>query len=143
MRPCGDARTLEQRRLKAVELCKEGLGPGAIAGRLGVNRRSVHRWLASYRSRGIAGLAPLPTPGRPPRLTLGDRQKLADLLLGAATTHGYPSDRWTNARVADLIRRRFGVAYHVNHIGRLLRRLQASVILTDDTASRENSEKKN
>ena len=126
MRPHGDPRTLERRRLKAIELFKEGLRPGMIAKRLGVNRRSVHRWLSSYHSRGIKGLAPSPTPGSPCILSLEDRQKLVGMLLGGATTHGYSSDRWTNSRVADLIRRRFGITYHLHHINRFLHKLDAT-----------------
>lgn len=56
MRLYGDARTLERRRLKAVSLLSKGLGPGEIAKQLGVNRRSVHRWLAAYRDHGMDGL---------------------------------------------------------------------------------------
>ena len=123
MRPYGDPRTLEQRRLKAIRLLAKGLGPGEIAGRLGVDRRSVHRWLAAYRDHGINGLAPLPAPGRPPKLTPDDRKKLTRMLLDGATACGYPTDLWTGPRVADLIRRRFRVTYHANHISRLLRSL--------------------
>ena len=34
---------------------------------------------------------------------------------------GFPTDLWTCPRIGDLIKRRFAVEYHVNHIGRLLR----------------------
>lgn len=123
MRPYGDPRTLEQRRLEAIKLRGKGLGPGEIAGKLGVDRRSVHRWLAAYHDHGLEGLAPVPAPGRPPKLTLKDRKKLAAMLLGGATTFGYPTDLWTGPRIVDLIGRRFGVSYHPNHISRLLRSL--------------------
>jgi transposase len=121
MRPRGDPRTLERRRIKAIGLSKEGLGPSKIAARLSVDRRSVHRWLAAYRSRGIEGIAPFPTPGRPCKLSRIDRERLASMLLNGATSLGYPTDLWTNFRIADLIRQRFGVSHHVNHIGRFSR----------------------
>jgi transposase len=123
MRPFGDPKTLEKRRLKAVKLLKKGLLPGEIARRLGVDRRSVHRWLLAYRKDGVDGLAPVPAPGRPPKLSLKNRQKLARMLLKGATKFGYPTDLWTSARVVDLIRRHFRVTYHANHISRLLRSL--------------------
>jgi transposase len=125
MRPRGDPRALERRRLEAIKLFKEGIRPGRIAVRLGVDRRSVHRWLAAYRSRGIEGIAPMPTLGRPCKLSVVDRQKLSRILLGGATICGYPSDRWTNPRIADLIEHHFGVTYHVNHIGRLFQKLES------------------
>ena len=44
-------------------------------------------------------------------------------MLGGAAAAGYAQDLWTCPRVAQLIAREFGVAYHVAHVGRLLRRL--------------------
>jgi len=123
MRPYGDARTLEQRRLRAIRLSGDGFGPGEIAAQLGVDRRSVHRWLAAYRDHGVEALAPLPVPGRPCKLTAQQRQKLACMLLEGATALGYPTDLWTSTRVADLIRRRLRVSYHAHHVSRLLRSL--------------------
>ncbi|MFH1754116.1 MAG: helix-turn-helix domain-containing protein [Candidatus Latescibacterota bacterium] len=108
MRPFGDPKTLEKRRLKAVMLLKKGLLPGEIARRLGVDRRSIHRWLLAYRTDGVYGLAPVPAPGRPPKLSLKNRQKLARMLLKGATTFGYPTDLWTSTRVVDLIRHHLG-----------------------------------
>ncbi len=132
MRPCGDPRTLEQRRIEAINFLNEGLGPGEIARRLHVNRRSVHRWLAAYRDRGMDGIARRPVPGRPCKLSPDDREKLARMLLDGATGFGYPSDPWTSPRVADLLRRRFGVAYHVNHIGRFLQRLKPVIAFIEN-----------
>jgi transposase len=123
MRPYGDPRTLERRRLKAIKLLGKGLGPGEIAGKLGVDRRSVHRWLAAYHDHGLEGLAPVPAPGRPPKLTNKDQKKLTGMLLQGATAFGYPTDLWTGPRIVDLIRRRFRISYHANHISRLLRSL--------------------
>jgi len=123
MRPHGDSRTLEQRRLRAIQLSDDGRGPGQIAARLGVDRRSVHRWLAAYRDHGVEALAPRPAPGRPSKLSPQKREKLTGMLLKGAMAFGYPTDLWTSPRVADLIRRRLRVTYHAHHISRLLRSL--------------------
>ena len=123
MRPYGDPRTLERRRLKAIKLLGKGLGPGEIAGQLAVDRRSVHRWLAADHDHGVEGLAPVPASGRPRKLTPRDRKKLIEMLLEGAMAFGYPTDLWTGPRIVDLIRRRFRVAYHANHMSRLLRSL--------------------
>jgi hypothetical protein len=48
---------------------------------------------------------------------------LEGLLLRAAAANGFESDLWTCPRVAQLIARRFGIGYHVDHIGRLLHSL--------------------
>jgi transposase len=36
--------------------------------------------------------------------------------------HGWPNQLWTTQRIAQLIRRRFGVSLHHDHVGRLLRK---------------------
>jgi hypothetical protein len=41
-------------------------------------------------------------------------------LLQGAKAHGWPNDLWTTRRVAELIRRRFGITYHPDHVGRFL-----------------------
>jgi transposase len=114
---------LERRRQKAVALWREGTGPGDIAHRLGVDRRSVHRWLATYLEEGEEGLAAVPAPGRPPKLSEEEQAELAAMLLEGATAHGFPTDLWTGPRVVELIRQHFRVRYHRNHVSRLLRSL--------------------
>ena len=123
MRPLGSPEALHRRRLKALVLKRTGLGPGAIAKRLSVDRRSVHRWLAAFDAEGSDGLAATPAPGRPPKLSESERAKLTKMLLDGATEHGFPTDLWTGPRVIDLVRRRFRVSYHPNHIAKLLRSL--------------------
>lgn len=123
MRPSGTPQELERRRLRAVSLLREGYAPVEVARRVGVDRRSVRRWRASFERAGKAGVAARPAPGRPPKLTLAEKQRLERWLLRGARACGFPTDLWTCPRVAAWIRRRFGVSYHVDHIGRLLRGL--------------------
>lgn len=122
MRPVGSGKHLEQRRQRAIALLKEGRAPVEVARLLGVDRRSVGRWNAAYRRRGTGALAARPVPGRPWKLSARQREELELILLrGAAAS--FESDLWTCPRVARVIARRFGIGYHVDHIGRLLRSL--------------------
>lgn len=121
MRPFGSPESLERRRHLAIELLEKGRMPGEVAHKLGVDRRSVHRWQAAHRSEGRAGLAAKAASGRPPKLDERKRELLEEYLLRGAKSFGFPSDLWTCPRVADVIWRRFRVEYHVDHIGRLLR----------------------
>jgi len=123
MRPHGSPEALERRRKRAIELFGQGYAPVEVAERLGVARRSVRRWKAAYRKRGEAGIRAQPAPGRPPKLDVRARRRLEQVLLKGAKAAGFPTDLWTCRRVAQVIRRRFGVTYHVDHIGRLLRSL--------------------
>jgi transposase len=123
MRPVGSGRQLERRRQRAIALLKEGHPPVEVARLVGVDRRSVRRWNAAYRKQGTEGLAARPVAGRPRKLSAPQRKRLEVMLMRGAAARGFESDLWTCARVAQVIRRRFGVSYHVDHIGRLLRSL--------------------
>ena len=123
MRPTGSPEALERRRQRAVELLRQHLPPVEVAQRVGVDRRSVRRWKAAYRKQGEGALRAKPAPGRPPRLSVPEKTELAATLLKGAKAAGFPTDLWTCPRVGQLIAHRFGVRYHVDHIGRLLRSL--------------------
>jgi len=45
------------------------------------------------------------------------------MLLKGAKAAGFPTDLWTCPRIAQAVRREFGVSYHRAHVGRLLRSL--------------------
>jgi transposase len=123
MRPAGDAKELERRRHRAMRLLDARLMPVEVARRVGVDRRSVRRWKAAVRKHGTAALQAKPAPGRPPRLSARDQARLERHLLKGAQAAGFASGLWTCPRVADLIRNRFGIAYHVRHVPRVLRSL--------------------
>lgn len=123
MRPPGTPEELERRRLRAVTLLDDGYQPVEVARMIGVDRRSVRRWKAAYRDGGREALIPLPAPGRPPKLDVHARAQLRKMLLKGAQGAGFPTDLWTCPRVAQVIHDRFGVRYHEDHIGRVLRSL--------------------
>jgi len=120
MRPIGSAQELERRRRRAVELMRRGESPTVIARILGVCRTSLYRWLAKA-GQSPDGLAAKPHPGPRPRLTDAQVGELERLLLQGAGAHGWHNDLWTAHRVAEMIRRHFGVAYHVEHARKIIR----------------------
>ena len=123
MRPKGGAEVLETRRVRALELLKKGLSLHEVARRLGCAPSSVMRWRDAVRREGKKGLKVRPTPGRPPKLDEGQWRALAQVLLAGPLASGYRTDLWTTARVAEVIRARFGVSYHPDHVGRLLHQM--------------------
>ena len=120
MRPHGSSIDLECRRRKAVALKESGLSPVDIARRLNTTPRSVRRWLAAYRRRGLAGLARKASPGRPSRLAPRQRLSLVNCLLRGASRYGFGTDLWTCPRIVQLIAQRYRVTYHVDAIPRLM-----------------------
>jgi putative transposase len=120
----GERARREALRFDAAALFEQGLGPGEVAERLRVSRNSAYKWRRAWRESGIAALPSRGPGGFPCRLDADRRERLcADLEAGPAV-HGFgPDQRWTGARVADLIARRFHVRYTVRGATYLLHRL--------------------
>ena len=120
MRPHGSPAQLEKRRRHAIQLLQAGKTLSAVARALSASVSSVFRWWQAYRKKGQKELRARPTPGRPPRLSQRQKQKLVNLLLQGPLAAGYPTALWTLRRVAEVIEHHFGVAYHPCHVWKLL-----------------------
>jgi len=120
MRPEGTAAELERRRRRAVALLEQGEPPAVVAPILGVRATSLHRWLRMARQ--ADGLAAKPPSAAKRRLSDAQLGELEQLLGQGAPAHGFPNELWTAARVAQLIGRPFGIKYHPEHVGKLLKR---------------------
>jgi len=116
--------TLEQLRRDAVRRVEAGESPEAVAAGLGINRRTIYRWLQAYHYGGAGALAAKPIPGAPPKL---DAQQLAQLaqMIRDDTPLQYKFEfaLWTLAIVRELIKRSFGVSLSEVSVGRLMKRL--------------------
>lgn len=90
------------------------------------------------REGGEEALKSRPRPGATPKLTAEQRAQLPVLLAQGAETFGFRGDVWTAKRVATVIRREFGVRYHPNHVGKLLRAAGWSVQKPIERASQRD-----
>jgi len=104
-------------------LMDQGMKAAAVARALGTSRASVTRWRQAYEAGGADALAATPHPGGVSRLTDGQRKRLVRMLLHGPRRHGYPTELWTLARVAELIATTFGVQYHPSAVWHILRGL--------------------
>jgi putative transposase len=119
---------LEERRMRGAELLREGkLTKVAIAAELGVTRGTVQDWARKLAYGGKRLLVSRKAPGKDRKLDAKQEQRLARLLARGACANGFDTERWTLARVADLVRREFKVDYHFRSMGRVLRRIGWSV----------------
>jgi transposase len=123
MRRKGNAEELEARRMRAVELFRQGYGPMAVGRLLGVAHSSASRWKKALDEKGVEGLKSNPHPGREALLSAKDKKRLVKLLSRGARKAGYSNELWTCPRVADLIEREFGVSYHPGWVWQILRDL--------------------
>lgn len=97
-----------------------------MARAVGVDARSVRRWKHDVRLGGRSALKAVAASGRPPRLSLAQRERLERHLLKGAQAAGFATDLWTCPRVAEHIERTFGIRYHVDHVCRLLHHMNWS-----------------
>jgi len=139
MRPTGTATELERRRRRAVELVNQGESPTVVARILGVRVSSLHRWRRM--ARRPQGLDAKPVLGPRPGLSNYHLRKLERLLLQGAKKHGWPNQLWTAERVTALIRERFGIAYHPEHVRKILKQRLGWTSQKPQRRAREGNDK--
>lgn len=113
----------EERRKRAWTLFQKGWRQKDIAEALGVTKGAVSQWIKAGKEGGAAALKTRKSPGAPRRLSAEARQQIPSLLERGAESFGFRGDLWTCSRVAKVIEREFGVAYHPAHVSRILKEL--------------------
>jgi transposase len=121
MRPFGSAEQLEKRRRQAIALLRVGTPYREVARAVGASLSSIVRWNQAYRRNARTGLRARPSPGRPPRLTEVQQERLRRLLMRGARAAGHTTELWTLKRIATLIKTQFGVRYSAVGVWKLLR----------------------
>ncbi len=114
-------RRRERVRLQAVKMFEQRAPAAQIAAELRVTVRSVRRWRKDWLAAGPAGLASRGQAARC-RLDEGQLAELEATLEAGPLAAGYEDQRWTLARIRDLVARKFRVHYTVPGIWYLLRR---------------------
>jgi transposase len=113
---------MEERRLRAADLFRRGVIPAEIARQVGVSHQVVSEWRKVWRQGGRAALRSAGRVGRPAKLSAAQLAKVEKTLAQGAEANGYVSDVWTLPRVAEVIERLTGVAYHPGYVWYILRR---------------------
>lgn len=122
MRKKGTPEEWELRRNIAANLLDQGLKAKAVASAVGVAAQTVRGWDRARRKGGREALRSRKPPGRKPRLTAEQKGRLSELLLKTPEENGFAGRYlWTQQLIADLVEREFGVRYHHDRIGRILR----------------------
>lgn len=126
MRPKGTAAALEARRRYAAALLRDGKSLAETAELVGASMSSVKRWRKALREDGEEALAAKPHPGPAERLSDDQKRRLTEILCRGASAAGYRTELWTCRRIAQVVKKHFGVAYHPGHVWRILRSLNWS-----------------
>jgi len=114
---------VERRRRAAGRDLQAGLRQAHVARKDGVREASVSRWAKALRHGGPEALRARKATGVSPKLDRKDLRRLPELLARGPMAYGGSTGLWTTKRVATVIEREFGVGYHYNPVGRLLRAL--------------------
>jgi putative transposase len=118
----------EQLRMSAAELIEAGVSDREIAKRFRVSRMSANRWRRALTAGGRVALASRGAGGAKCKLSPAQLGELEALLEAGPAVHGWDEDqRWTLARVTELVCRRFGADYTLAGMDLLLHRIGWSV----------------
>jgi transposase len=110
--------------MTAANMFEQGLGDAVVAASVKAHARTVARWRRAFVAGGREGLRSRKHPGRPQRLAGGQKRRLGELLVKSPAECGFAGRHlWTQRLIADLIEREFGVSYHHDHVGVILKAL--------------------
>jgi putative transposase len=111
-------------RLQAAELFEQDEASSVVAARLRVSPQAVRGWRRAWAAGGTVALASKGPAGAVCRLDDVRLQRLASELNRGPAAHGWAEDqRWTLARVAQLIARLFHTRYTLRGVSYLLHRM--------------------
>ena len=114
----------EQLRLSAVKRVEAGESPEFVAEGLGLNRRTIYRWLEAYHCGGEQSLKAKPIRGARPKLDARQMARLSRIIRAKTPLQmNFEFALWTLAIIRELIRREFGVSLSEVSVGRLMKRL--------------------
>lgn len=125
-----DGRTLtgeqkESLRISAVRrVIEDQESPEDVIDSLGMNRRTIYRWLESYHYGGWEALKNQSKSGRPPKLTAKQMEWLAKTLREKNPIQlNFEFALWTLSMIRQVIRDRFDVRLSEVSVGRLMKTL--------------------
>ena len=132
---------LRKRRKKAIELFEQGERQATVAHLLRVSKQSVSEWWLAWQNHDTQKIEGATRTGRLPRLNEAQLALIEKELLRGAAAHGYQTELWSLARIAELIKKFTGVSYHPGHVWKILHKMNWS-LQRPTTRARERNEEK-
>ena len=124
-----DARKLppkaqEVLRRSAMKRVDAGESPEGVAAGIGINRRTIYKWISAYHYYGEESFVTGKRPGRPSKLDGKQLAKLSKIIRDKNPLQmKFEYALWTIPMIRRLIREQFDVRLSEVSVGRLLRRL--------------------
>ncbi len=107
------------RRLLAIAAVYDGMNRAAAATVGGMDRQSLRDWVHRFNADGPEGLHDRKPSGAVPKLTAAEKAALAALVEAGPDPQADGVVRWRRIDLKEVIRDRFGVAYHERSVSRL------------------------
>jgi transposase len=131
----------EQVRLAAADLIEAGASDREVARRFRVTRMSANRWRRALASGGRQALVSKGPGGARCKLNTSQLRALETVLEAGPAACGWSDQCWTLARIAEIVRRRFGVDYTLAGLDLLLHRIGWSVQIPARKATERDESK--
>jgi transposase len=130
----------EQVRLAAADAIEAGASDREVARRFRVTRMPANRWRRALAAGGRAALASKGPGGGPCKLSAAQVGELEAVLEAGPAVQGWNDQCWTLARIAGVVRARFGVSYTLAGLDLLRHRIGWSVQVPARQAAERNEE---
>lgn len=112
---------LEANRLKAAELFAAGCSPSHVRMRFDVSRPTIARWHKKFLAGGAEQMIATISTGRPRRLTEQQSNAAMAAYRNDPKEQGFNCKRWSCQLLSKWIEREFGVKYHPDHVGKMVK----------------------
>ena len=109
-------------RLDCVLMVAQGHRCSEVADWIGVDRRTIERWVHAAYVNGIDGLVEVHAGGRPATFTPAQMESVWPVLQASPQAFGYPESQWTGKRLARHLANRHGITMSVRTCQRLIAR---------------------
>jgi transposase len=114
-------------RVQIVLMAHRGRPHAQIAADLGINRRTVPRWLNAYLDGGLDGLTPKKAKGAPAKVPADLADEVKRWVTEGPAPQGLDRANWTYAELADHLLKAKGVRASRSAVGRFCRKLGVRV----------------
>ena len=108
-------------RALCVLLIAEGHRPNQVAEWLGEHTRTLERWRKRFVDNGLEGLIDETSPGRPPKLSNDEWQRLRAELGQPPATFGLEGKKWQGKLLQSHLSRCYGIDFSLRQCQRLLK----------------------
>jgi transposase len=118
------------RRMTAGRMLLDGESVERVAEQLHLSVQTVRRYKSIVAEGGLEALSKMGVGGRTSALDRAALEWIGQALQGSARRQGFESDAWTNARLREVIERRFGVRYSRVYVWQIATNLGLAHVLS-------------